>query len=379
MKIVFVMAAKLNTGRGTERVLLSLLKYKPKDVEAIIIEPNFMDGERLKDTEIKNFIDNCKRITVDISTDKFKNILSFLWDRLIRKSLYRDLRERKFEEAKREIVGADIVYLFSNVLSIFFDKFDAPIIGSNHMDNLELLIKHKSFYKELYYNYFFKLYYKNISGIHFFPKMGKYIYDNKHRISLNHSFVLPNGVDTSLYFPNFTLIGRKVKFLFVAALSKEKGLDILLSLIEKLKDNREIEFHIVGLGDMENKIKNNKNIIYHGLLSDTELASLYRESDIFIYPTRNDLFPLVVLQALSSGLYVLCSDFLRGVFDDFEGKFLEYIKNDYQEYYKKIKKIIVNRDLIKHNKDEEYNYVKNCYDWSIVSKRFYEYIKELSK
>ncbi len=68
---------------------------------------------------------------------------------------------------------------------------------------------------------------------------------------------------------------------------------------------------------MEGKVKENNNIIYHGVVNNNELARLYRECDIFIYPSHNDTYSLVTLRALSSGLYVLTGNFFKGVFDDF--------------------------------------------------------------
>ena len=109
-------------------------------------------------------------------------------------------------------------------------------------------------------------------------------------------------------------------------------------------------------------------------MSNSELSKLYRECDVFIYPSHSDAFPAVTLQALSSGLYVMCSDYLKGNFDDFENKYLEYLPLDIEKWYSRVNEIIKNNNIIKHDKSEEYSYVKDNYDWPVISKKFYGYM-----
>ena len=191
--------------------------------------------------------------------------------------------------------------------------------------------------------------------------------------------VLPNGVDTSLFYPDYNSYNKILKLVFVAALTKNKGLDILLQLIDSFKDDDRLEFHIVGSGPMVNEIKKRKNINYHGVITDHELSELYRKSDIFVYPSHSDTYSLVTLEALSSGLYVLCSDYLKGNFDEFENKYLEYLPLNIDYWHFKIFKIINNKDLIKHDKNAEYSYIKDNYSWEKISTKFYDCMKSFYK
>ena len=187
---------------------------------------------------------------------------------------------------------------------------------------------------------------------------------------LKYNFPLPLGVDTALFYPDSHIPGNKLKILFVAALEYSKGLDLLIPLIEKFQGNDEIEFHIAGTGPVEDELKKITYIQYHGVLTNEDLAKLYRICDIFVYPSHNDTYSLVTLQALSSGLYVLTGDFFKGIFDDFN-KYLEYLPMNVDAFYNRINDIIKDRTIIEHNKQEEYDYVKNNYDWSIIAKKFY--------
>ena len=89
------------------------------------------------------------------------------------------------------------------------------------------------------------------------------------------------------------------------------------------------ELHIVGTGRLSPLVSKLKidGLIYHGSLFDKELQEMYRSCDVFVFPTEWDAQPTVVVEAVSSGLFTICSDYLKGVFDDFlDSGFLEYVK-----------------------------------------------------
>ncbi len=373
MKITFFMLASLKTGRGTENVVINLIKYKPEDIEITIIEPEFTDGIRIDEEEIKRTIRDCKVIKINVHRIDEKTLYKRLWSIFVTRSILKDAKNMRETEIYNEMRDTDLVYLFYNLYSVFFSALNIPIIGSEHTDvpSVFLLTRRKSIFSYVYNKIKSRLYYKNINGLHlFFNKPGVLIDPD-----IKYKMILPNGVDTSSYYPNYNVKNEKLKILFNAALSMGKGLDILLPVIERLKNNYKIEFHVAGWGELEKDIKQKRNIVYHGILSNKELAELYRECDLFVYPTRADTYSLVTLQALSSGLYVLCSDYLKGVFDDFEGIYLEYLPRNVDAYYNRIIEIAKNRDSVQYNKEEEYNYVKNNYDWKIISKKFYDYIR----
>jgi glycosyltransferase involved in cell wall biosynthesis len=193
------------------------------------------------------------------------------------------------------------------------------------------------------------------------------------------NMVLSNGVDTDTYYPENRIVNDKLKVFFVASLTKRKGLDILLPLIDRFENNSDIEFYVAGGGPLEGEVKKRKNITYLGVLDEKELASEYRKCDLFVYPSHDDFYGLVVLEALSSGLYVLCGEFLKGNFDDFEGRYLEYIKMNVHSFYLRIVNIMNDRSIIMHSKEDEYDYVKSNYDWKVVSSTFYQEMRRLYK
>jgi len=50
-----------------------------------------------------------------------------------------------------------------------------------------------------------------------------------------------------------------------------------------------------------------QRIVVTGRLKDEDLAAVFRRSDIFVFPTLADTFPLVVLEAMAHGVPVVAS------------------------------------------------------------------------
>ena len=376
MRLTFFMRADLKTGRGTENVLFNFLKYAPKDIDITIVEPDNLKQERISEDEIKKITAGCNIIKIHKHAYKIDSMLQGVYVNSILRPPYRDLKYAKLKGLLLKIRKTDIVYLFQNEYSIFFNGMNIPVIGSGHAFTISDFVNRVDLPHKIYANYLYRTYFKNINGFNYFPKDSPIFNKFKDKWHLKYNFPLPLGVDTALFYPDSHIPGKKLKILFVAALEYSKGLDLLIPLIEKFQGNDEIEFHIAGTGPVEDELKKITYIQYHGVLTNEDLAKLYRICDIFVYPSHNDTYSLVILQALSSGLYVLTGDFFKGIFDDFN-KYLEYLPMNVDAFYNRINDIIKDRTIIEHNKQEEYDYVKNNYDWSIIAKKFYTNMRNI--
>ena len=376
IRLTFFMLTDLRTGRGTENVLFNLLRYIPKNIDVTIIETDHVVQERISLDEVKKLTAGCNIIRIHKHPYRKGKMLRGVFVDSILGPRYKDLKCAKSSGLLPEIRKTDIVYLFLNEYSIFFKGVDIPVIGSCHTFSINYFVNPKNLLDRVYARYLHWLYFKSINGFHYFPQYNSIFNKFKDKWHLKYNFSLPNGINTGIFYPNYNKQNKKLKFLFVAALEYSKGLDILIPLMKKMESNKDIEFHIVGTGPVEDKVKEIGNVKYHGVLTNKELAKLYRGCDIFIYPSHSDTYSLVTLQALSSGLYVLTGNFFNGIFDDFN-KYLEYLPMNVDAFYNRINEIIKDRKIIEHNKKEEYEYVKNNYDWEIVAKKFYDNIREI--
>jgi len=98
------------------------------------------------------------------------------------------------------------------------------------------------------------------------------------------------------------------KILFVGRLSYFKGFHDLISLMGLLKDNRHIEFGVVGEGSLKTNIPNSKNIEYFGSVNHKMMYEMYDDYNIFILPSYTEVFPLTIIEAMARGLVILVSD-----------------------------------------------------------------------
>lgn len=133
------------------------------------------------------------------------------------------------------------------------------------------------------------------------------------------SVYIPNGVtpitlsSTSSLLTRFGLKKREY-ILFVGRITHEKGLDILIRSFLRAKRGNHKLVIVGGVGSETayfgeiNSISNNADIVFTGALYGDELSQLYTHARLFVLPSREEGFPLVLLEAMSCGLEVLVSD-----------------------------------------------------------------------
>ena len=200
-----------------------------------------------------------------------------------------------------------------------------------------------------------------------------------------HILLLQNGVDTTIFFPrNVKVTGDRLKFLFVARLEECKGILILLEAWSLIQDKSRMELHIVGDGTfgplLEERSRYSQNIFYHGAIESDELARVYRDADIFVYPSECDTFGNVVIEALASGLYVITSQYLKGIFDNFESMgFLEYVPRDPKTIAERMIAIESDPKFMNIDRHSLFDHVKNNYDWSAISRKLFSSLQNLMK
>jgi glycosyltransferase involved in cell wall biosynthesis len=151
-------------------------------------------------------------------------------------------------------------------------------------------------------------------------------------------FMLMNSVDTQLFAPAVTPEQKeklRIRYgldphqkicLFVGTVNKRKGADILVSAFAAAAEaNPEMHLVIVGASNRNENptldetfineimsLLDRKNlagrVTFAGLVQDREkLADYYRLADIFVFPSRSEGLPTVVLEAMASGLAVIAS------------------------------------------------------------------------
>jgi len=136
---------------------------------------------------------------------------------------------------------------------------------------------------------------------------------------LQHGFqrfgVWPHGVDIELYNPNNWNYAMRERLtnghpedtllLYVGRLAKEKRIEWLADVMETLP---QVRCALVGDGPerehLEHRLDMNR-CVFTGYLKGAELGAAYACGDIFCFPSANETFGNVVLEAMASGVPVV--------------------------------------------------------------------------
>ena len=131
--------------------------------------------------------------------------------------------------------------------------------------------------------------------------------------------VVSRGVDTKLF--NISKRDTSLRsswgatddtkvLISVGRMAPEKNLDQVLKTYEALKvTGQAFKLVMVGDGPLKEQFqKRYPEIIFPGMLSQTNLATYYASSDLFIFPSQTETFGNVTLEALASGIPVLAFD-----------------------------------------------------------------------
>lgn len=137
----------------------------------------------------------------------------------------------------------------------------------------------------------------------------------KHEVhpAVNKIVTIPNAVLTPPP-PDRNYEKDKLELLFVGRFAFNKGINILMEAIEKLNEEgylKRLHFNIVGKGPLYKeyvKRYNFENVSFLGFADDEQLAALYRSNDLFVFPTRFEGMPTVVLEAMAAGMPVVVSE-----------------------------------------------------------------------
>ncbi len=120
-----------------------------------------------------------------------------------------------------------------------------------------------------------------------------------------------------LYFRNQY---HNTNLLYVGSLSERKGLDLLFHALTHVKGSYHLT--LVGDGDkrdeltaLADELHLTDHITFAGYLEGEPLRQIYHSHDIFLLPTREDCFGLVILEAMCASMPVISSCYADGAHD----------------------------------------------------------------
>ena len=129
--------------------------------------------------------------------------------------------------------------------------------------------------------------------------------------------VIPNGVDAGFFQPPVSAQPppgpeNPARLLFVGRLVRQKGLDLLFKALAGLR--QPFHLRLVGDGGQRGELEREAmhfpascRVEFLGWQDRNTIAALYREAHLFVFPSRDEGMPNVVLEAMASGLPVLAT------------------------------------------------------------------------
>jgi len=177
-----------------------------------------------------------------------------------------------------------------------------------------------------------------------------------------NSEVIHNGIDLSLIKPfDKNWAKKEVGFketdfviLFVGKFIPNKDPLTLIKSIKYASEKREeLRVIIVGTGKLNEKIREETKILdiedrvkFFGFIKKEELWKCYSAADLFVFPSVNEPFGIVLLEAMGFGLPIIASD--SGACPEVIGNAgILFKEGDYEDLGKKILKMMSDLKLRK--------------------------------
>lgn len=143
------------------------------------------------------------------------------------------------------------------------------------------------------------------------------------------------------------LIGQETPFLlYVGNAYPHKNLDLLLDIAEALPD---LKMVLVGKHDyfydaLKKKANARKlaNVLFVGGVNDQELADLYREATLYLFPSLYEGFGLPPLEAMAYGTPVVASN--RGSLPEILGAAAHLVEPDRESFLSAIRELLEDPD-----------------------------------
>jgi len=203
-----------------------------------------------------------------------------------------------------------LAFYKDGILAIALKILGASLVFHMHGKGIKQIVEKSKFKK-----YIYKFVFKNVDVIHLSERLFTDI--ESVRDLSNKIFALPNGVKPVEHFSHFR--DKKIVFIYLSNLVRLKGADILVHAISLIPEKYHNLFCVKIIGKSSSQdyidelietIKSNniKNVEICGPKYDKDKEIALTSSDVFVLPTKNDCFPLSILEAMSAGLAVISTN-----------------------------------------------------------------------
>lgn len=194
------------------------------------------------------------------------------------------------------------------------------------------------------------------------------------------SEVVATGVDAKFFTPDWDRpANSRLRVLFVGALRPFKGPQLLLRAAKRFPA---ADFLIVGDGvlaselDAQTQAELLHNVTFVRSLKPAALRECYRAADVFLFPSRWEGSPKVLLEAASCGLSVIARrDYQPESVVDGQTGFLGASDDELVDH---LTRLLENSDL-RHSMGRAGRRHAERFDWEIITRRWEEIFERLAR
>lgn len=261
------------------------------------------------------------------------------------------------------------VYRMCKFLSI-------PYIISTHGSLSTWPWKQNPIRKRIYWNLFSKKTIKGASAIHFTSQDERMKSFSTIPFLKNiQSFVIPNGLDIKKIKKGGEIRGKlgisdnKFILLFIGRIHRKKGIHFIL---EALKNFNGKDFVFLMVGNKEDvdyvryltkiALGIKDKVIWLEPVASDEVWDFYFSSDLFVLPSYDENFGMVVVEAMACGLPVLISKYV-GIWREVQSNNAGFVVNqDVNEIVNVLKILSKDNDIICKMSKDARKFAKNGYN-----------------
>ena len=184
-------------------------------------------------------------------------------------------------------------------------------------------------------------------------------------------FVIPMIVNNKKYYHENKTFPDKFTFLFVGRLLDTKNVDVLCERFLSAFSEKDSELIIVGGGpnlEVYKRKYNNEKILFKGTVFGDILLRLYHNSSVFVFPSSEEAWGLVVNEAMSSSLSVIAHKEVGSVHDLIINKETGFVINDWEELEEKMLELYNNPDLNRKMSENAVALMKDYWNYDLYTK-----------
>lgn len=199
------------------------------------------------------------------------------------------------------------------------------------------------------------------------------------------NIVIPNGMLMDDYKSGFNRNNEPVQVLFVGRMVEQKDPITFIRACKKINDLRiPAQFTMIGDGPLKLQVEKMtmqldiRNIEIMGQVSHYDVLKTYEKADVLIMPSREEAMSMVVLEAVSRGVYVIAttvSGTTSLIEDNINGNLIEFGNSEQVSlifkdfYYNKYRKNY-------QYPDDMINKLFKRYSWDVVVNQYLDVLQK---